>query len=39
MDVREGDKFKTTPLMLAAEFGRVHNIKLMLHTNLNAKNK
>ncbi|CAD8047889.1 unnamed protein product [Paramecium primaurelia] len=39
VDAREGDKFLTTPIMIAAKYGRAHNIQLLLDTNLKGKNK
>ncbi|CAD8139697.1 unnamed protein product [Paramecium pentaurelia] len=39
VDAREGDKFLTTPLMLASQYGRSHNVRLLVNTNLKAKNK
>ena len=30
VDIREGDKKKFTPLMIAAKYGRIDNVKLIL---------
>jgi ankyrin repeat protein len=30
VDIREGDRKKMTPLMIASKYGRVHNVKLLL---------
>ena len=32
VDIREGDKLKMTPLMIAAKYGRMENVKLLLST-------
>ena len=42
IDAREGDKEKTTPLMIASKTGRDHNVKLLLQNNrsvVSMKNK
>lgn len=30
VDIREGDRKKMTPLMIASKHGRLHNVKLLL---------
>ena len=39
VDAREGDRNKNTPLMLAAQFGRAHNVELLAANNINGKNR
>jgi len=33
VDVREGDRYKMTPLMIAAKYGRTENVKILLSTD------
>jgi len=35
VDIREGDRYKNTPIMIAAKYGRLENVKLILSTITN----
>lgn len=39
VDVREGDNTKTTPLMLACLYGRLHNLELLISSGVDTKNR